>query len=238
MCYITRMAMRAGVFLAGMLVAMDARAQVAVTPVAVSPWFVGGASYGGGTVEGNFLFGAAQVIRAEGDYNLQTTQAMINYEIARSKYIENANKWTQAYFQMREANQAFQIQKMERNRHSPETLAQVAASELPRRLSSDELDPVTGKITWPEVLMDDQYASLRIDLEHQFGLRAWTSRTAGTAAQIHDDTRIMMDILRSNIENMPASDFIAARKFIDALDYAVVTPRRPVQPPEPASAGG
>src|SRR5260370_31821737 len=103
------------------------------------------------------MFGAAQVIRAEGDYNLETSQGMINFEIARSKYIENTNKWTQAYFQMREANQAFQIQNRERNRHSAETLAQVAASDLPRRLSSDELDPVTGRITWPEALLDDQY---------------------------------------------------------------------------------
>ena len=88
------------------------------------------------------MFGVAQVIRAEGDYNLATMQGAVNYEIARGKYIENAGRWTQAYFQGREANQAFQIQRFERNRHSAETLAQAAAAELPRRLSSDELDPV------------------------------------------------------------------------------------------------
>jgi hypothetical protein len=204
----------------------------------LGPWFLGGASYGGGTADGNFMFGVAQVIRAEGDYNLQTSQGMINFEVARSKYIDNVNKWTQAYFQMREANQAWQIQNRERHRHSAESLALAAASDVPRRLSSDELDPVSGRITWPEALLDEQYAALRTDLEEQFSLRASTSGTAGTTARIHDDARAMLALLRSNIDRIPASDFIAARKFIDSLDYAVVARRRPAPPPpEPGSAG-
>src|SRR5262245_38179645 len=110
---VLRSVMNTGLLVAGFVVGQEAHAQLTVAPV--GPWFLGGASYGGGTADGNFLFGVAQVIRAEGDYNLQSTQGMINFEIARSKYIENANKWTQAYFQMREANQAFQVQKRERN---------------------------------------------------------------------------------------------------------------------------
>jgi len=226
-----------GIVLSGLVFAGDAFAQVTVTPAGIGPWFLGGASYGGGTADGNFLFGVSQVIRSEGDYNLQTSQGMINFEIARSKYIENVNKWTQAYFQMREANQAFQIQARERNRHSAESLAQAAASDLPRQLSSDDLDPVTGRITWPEALLDEQYAPLRADLEEQFGLRAWTSGSAGTAARIHDDTRSMLSILRNNIDRIPANDFIAARKFIDSLDYAVVARRRPAPPPAPGLTG-
>jgi hypothetical protein len=222
-----------------------ARAQVVTTTpvvpaasqVAFSPWFMGGGgSYGGGTADGNFMFGMSQVIRAEGDYNLQTAQGMINYEEARSKYIENVNKWTQAYFQMREANQAYQIERAQRNRHSPETMALVAASDRPRRLDSDELDPVTGRISWPEGLMGERFAELRADIEHNFELRAWTSRSPGTAAKIHDDARLMTDLLREEIENMPAREFIEARKFIDALDYAVMPQRRAAAVPAPAPA--
>jgi len=205
--------------------------------VAISPWFVGGGYYGGGTADGNFMFGVAQIIRAEGDYNVATTQGAINYEVARSKYIENANKWTQAYFQMREANQAFRIQERERNRHAPEVLAQAAAAELPRRLGSDELDPVTGRIMWPEVLMGEEYAALRSDLERLFEIRAWTSRSRETAAKIHDDTHAMMDLVRMHIEELPANDFIAARKFLEALDYSVVTPARRSSASAVGSAG-
>ncbi|HTI50672.1 MAG TPA: hypothetical protein VL475_06970, partial [Planctomycetaceae bacterium] len=45
--------------------------------------------YGGGTAAGNYLQGMSQVVRAQGQYNEQTSRAMINYEDARTKYIDN-----------------------------------------------------------------------------------------------------------------------------------------------------
>jgi hypothetical protein len=231
---IHRVAIVTGLLAGGFFVADTAQAQIAI-----SPWFVGGGSYGGGTADGNFMFGAAQVIRAQGDYNALTTQGMINFEMARSGYIDNAVKWSQFYSRMREANEVYKRQKLEQNRHSPEVLAKVAASDVPRALNSDELDAVTGRINWPEVLMDDQYAALRSDLEHLFQLRAWTTtRTTVTGLKIHEDTRQLLELLRRNIENMPASDYIAARKFIDALDYSANGRARPSEPPAPDPTRG
>src|SRR5258708_3608725 len=108
----------------GAWMAMLLMSGMADAQVAISPWFVGGGNFGGGTVEGNALMGMAQVIRAEGDYNLETAQGMVSFEQARSKYIDNANKWTQAYYQMREAHDAYLIHKAERSKWSPEALAQ------------------------------------------------------------------------------------------------------------------
>ncbi len=244
MCHMSKIAITGAVLLAALISATDARAQIAVTPVnvggigvgpVVSPWFFGG-SYGGGTADGNFMFGASQVIRAMGDYNLETAQGMNNFEMARSRYIENVARWAQVSTQMAEYNQAYQVQKRERNRHSPETLAQAAASDLPRELRADELDKATGSIVWPEALMGDVYAPLRHDLEEEFGLRAWSGRTPGITSRIHYDTRKMLELLRSNIETMPAADFITAHKFIDALDYAAVAPGRPGRPSRPGLA--
>jgi hypothetical protein len=231
-------------FLGGLVAASTASAQVtAISPtsmgsVGVSPWFTGGASYGGGTADGNYFFGAAQVIRAEGEYNELTTRGMINFETARSRYIENAAKWSQFYSQMREGNEAYRRQKIEQNRHSPDVLAQVAASDVPRSLSSDEIDLVTGRITWPVVLMDDQYAAVRADLEHLSGRHAWTARTPETSAKIHQDTRKMIEMLRNNIENVPAGEYVAARRFIEALDYSAMNQRRTPEPPRPRLTGG
>ena len=36
----------------------------------------------------------------------------------------------------------------------------------------------------------------------------------------------MQEILRSEIGSMPASDYVAARKFIDAIEYAAVASSR------------
>src|SRR5579872_3279977 len=215
---------------AGALVAgsAPASAQVAVAPVVTGmPWFAGGGYgyYGGGTAAGNYFMGLAQVIRAEGQYNAMTAQGMVSYEEARSKYIDNVNRWTQAYFQMREANDAYQRQKFARTKHSRETLAMVAASDVPLRLSSYDLDPISGKINWPAPLLEAQYDGLRSDLDQLFATRATTSQT-GTSAPIHEDIRQLRDALRSNIETMPANDYIAARKFLDSLDYSIVQPAR------------
>jgi hypothetical protein len=226
--------------MATLLGSANAQAQMGMSAVSGwSPWSLGGGgSYGGGTADGNYLSGWSQVIRSQGDYNLSTSQGLINYEEARAKYIDNTNRWTQAYFQMREANQAYQLQNAQRNRHTPEAIAQAAASELPRKLSSRELDPMTGRIAWPEVLMDQQFADLRSDIEDLFDARARTKRGLATSVKIRDDARLMMDRLRENLEYMPANDFIAARKFILALDYAVITPGKSAAatPPTPRTA--
>jgi hypothetical protein len=209
--------------LSGMLVIGVLRPSTADAQVAISPWFAGAGNYGGGTVAGNYLSGLSQVIRAQGDYNVQTSTGLINYEEARSRYIENANKWTQAYFQMREANQAYQIQMRERNKHSPEALAKAAEVS---RLGSDDLDSVTGKLHWPDALAGDEYAPFRTDIDHFFELRAVTSLRADAAAKIRAATQEMTEILRSNIENLTVADFVAARKFLDRLEAAVAVSRR------------
>jgi len=229
-----------GVCLLGTADVAEAQFQptVAVNPAA-APWFLGGGSYGGGTVDGNFMFGAAQVIRAAGDYNALSTQGMINFEMARSRYIDNAVKWSQFYGRMREANEAYKRQKYESSRHSPEILAQVAASDIPRVLGSDELDPVTGKLFWPEALTSAQFSEERAEIERLLELTVWTTRTPEMVAQLREEIRKMREHLRTQMEDIPAADYIVARKFLDSLEYSVISRRRSTPtPPAPLPAGG
>lgn len=232
---IYRTSVVAGLLICGILGTTTAQAQIAG-----SPWFLGGGgygggSYGGGTADGNFMSGAAQVIRAEGEnYNL-TTQGMINYETARSSYIDNTAKWSSFYWRMREANENSKRQRLERDRHSPEVLTQVAASDIPRSLSSDELDVVSGKIYWPEALMAEQFSAMRLDLEHRFELIALTTRTPEMIAQVREETRTLKEMLRSNIETIPAADYVTARKFLDSLEYSVASRRRSAPPSPPVA---
>jgi hypothetical protein len=213
-----RTAVASAVLAIGLLASRTANAQVAF-----SPWWIGGGSYGGGTADGNFLNGTSQVIRAQGDYNLATATALTNVEEARARYIENVNKWTQAYFQMREANQSYQIQKRERNKHTPQALAK--AAEVPR-LGRDELDSVTGKLHWPDALMSDQFAKYRDEIDHLFELRGVTSLRADAASKLRAATEEMTEILRTNIENLTVADFVAARKFLDRLEASVALSQR------------
>lgn len=176
--------------------------------------------YGGGTVESNYLNGMANMIRAQGQANALNAQAAINYEQARSKYLDNKKKWTENYYQMKEERSQRAAQEREKNKHSPEELAAIARADTPKKLGADALDPVTGHINWPEALRDDDYAALRKQLEQLFETRARTSQGAPTVAKIHDATREMSAKLRDKIETLPANDYMAGRKFLDSLDFA------------------
>ncbi len=176
--------------------------------------------YGGGTVASNYMNGMSSVIRAEGQYNLMTSAADINFEEARSRYIDNKKKWTENYYQMREQYQASEAAKFARNKHAPETLARAAASGLPRELGPDVLDPLTGAITWPETLLGKEFDDERKEIEQLFELRAKTTHAAGTSEKIRAATKQMSDKLRANIQAIPASEYIAARKLLDSLDFA------------------
>jgi len=179
----------------------------------------GWGNYGGGTAAGNYMQGAAQVIRAQGQYNEQTSKAMINYEDARTKYIDNRKKWTETYFAMKEQNQAKQAEKHERRRHSPEALAALSRSSAGRSLSHEAFDPITGQLQWPEALMAPEYTEPRQQIEQLLQLHA----TAGAAnsLEIQQAVQSLNQMLKSNIQNLPANDYMAARKFLDSLSFTV-----------------
>lgn len=180
-----------------------------------------GGGWGGGTAYGNAAQGMSQMIRAQGEYNKDTAESYIKYEDARTKYIDNQKKWTETFFAMREQNQAKQAEKFEKNRHSAETLTLAARSGVPRPLSTEAFDPVTGRITWPDALMASDYAALREDVEHQLELRTTTSGGGQYAMKLREDIEKMIALLKSQIQNLPTHDYITARKFLDSLAYAV-----------------
>lgn len=97
----------------------------------------------------------------------------------------------------------------------------------PRRLTSSDVDPVNGKIRWPQVFLHEKYKKLRSRLEELFVQRAATGPTPLIATDIHDAIVEVIETLRGDIEELPANDYVAARKFLDALDYSVVAPATP-----------
>jgi len=176
--------------------------------------------YGGGTAAGNYMNGMSNVIRAEGQYNLLTSMEGVNNEEARSRYLDNKKKWQENYLQGQEQRQKMQAENFARSRHSSEALAAAASSGVPKMLSPDALDPVSGHITWPEVLLADEYGDSRKELDQLFELRAKTTHTAGTGERIRAATAKLSEMLRKNIQNIPANEYIAARKFLDSLAWS------------------
>jgi hypothetical protein len=214
------------------LLAQAAGSQPVQAQVATSPWFVGGGSYGTGVVDDflNEVADALQVApqqKAPPGANSQSPATASpapqanttppkpprpgltgakKTETARGRYTENPRKWGQVYLFMRQGEESFSMQ------------------ERPRRLTSSQLDPVNGKIRWPQVFLHPKYKKLRSRIEELFVQRAATGPTPLIATEIHDVIVEVIEKLRGDIEELPANDYVAARKFIDALDYSVVAP--------------
>jgi len=196
-----------------------AQAQIAVGPV------VGGGYWGGGvgTAESSAAHGYADMIRSQGYYNLTTAEGMVHAEKARSLYIQNKNEAFRSYLAGKEQRTAVDAQKRERGRHSAEALNVAAKSELPKVLGTDTLDPETGRITWPTVLLDSRYAAKRTELEHLFELRAKTSGGPNSQTKIRVAAGELTEMLKADITKikLPSNDYMKARKFLDSLSAAV-----------------
>jgi hypothetical protein len=198
-----------------LLMASTAQAQIAISPVAVGGWG------GGQTAEGAYLQGAANVIQAEGLYNVNTAQAMIEYEQARGMYLTNRKKATENYYAGKEMHQAVEAQKRERSKTSSEALTLAAKSSVPARLETAAFNPQTGKIAWPKALLDNQFTAKRTEIEQLAASRTKTSGKPETVKKIQAATVEMSSILKSNVTKLSANDYMQARKFLDSLAVTV-----------------
>jgi hypothetical protein len=162
--------------------------------------------------------GMASVIRAQGQYNFATSRALINYQQARSRYIDNQVKWQQAYHAMRRSAEAYWEENREQRAAVRDRWLASRGSGKAPPLSPSQFDPHTGRIHWPTVLAGPEFAHSRSKIEDLFGVRAHTNGTATAHAQIHAALHEMSAQLRSEIHQLPPHDYLTGRKFLDSLE--------------------
>ena len=162
----------------------------------------------------------ADMTRSQGMYNQMTSAAMINTEKARGEYIANQKEWTDLYLMRQRVVDAEHAKQKEDARTRNAKMQEFQAShpsDLPQRLTSSELDPSTGKITWPAALMRDSLAVQRQELEALFTSRAHTGTTSEMSDTIYKKVRAMQDELRKYIREIVTQEYMEARKFLDRL---------------------
>lgn len=186
------------------------RAAVAV------PW---GAGYGATSAVGDARRGMADVIRSQGQAAVDTTSAMINYEEARSRYIDNKLKWTKTYLERKKLGESYRRDMYDKKYAAVRRHLETKESGAPPRPGPDQLDPSTGQIEWPVALRDDLFLSQRREIEELFVLRAQTSGTGEYSRQIHAKVDELKESLQGRIRDFPSYQYIAARNFLDSLSY-------------------
>ena len=108
----------------------------------------GGGGYHASTAAEGFQRGMADVIRSTGAANMMNSEAMINVETARQQYISNRLYGTQTYFEMRRLNKEARAAEAG-PRPTQQDVIRYAQERAPNRLSTSEVDPLTGNIAWP-----------------------------------------------------------------------------------------
>ena len=189
-----------------------------VQPVlAQYPW---GGTYHAATAEESFANGMANVISSAGQANLLNSAAARNYEEARSRDLDNRLKAENTYFEMRKMNREY-VAAERGPKPTPEQMFRYAKERAPNRLNPNQLDPLTGRISWPVVLEQDAYKAQREKLDELFASRA---KYHGQLApdQYFDLQKTAKDMeaeLKKHIKDYPPTDYTRAKSLLESLAY-------------------
>jgi hypothetical protein len=151
---------------------------------------------------------AGEEISVEGYPNAVTGQRMIEPELARR--LNRENRGVESYGTGADQNSASSAYFRGR-------VARLGSAKEVTPLTAEELNPNTGKIVWPRVLMDSKYAMRRTELETLFGSRAAEGKNSNYETRIRGVAAEMVTALKANITKLRPVDYMNARKFLDSL---------------------
>jgi hypothetical protein len=195
-----------------------------VAPPPTSSSYSGWGGYGtpgGGTVAGSYLYGLGDVVRAQGEYNLNTSAAAINYTTARRQQIQNWQNYIDAYYYSRRVYQdQVAAQTAKDRKYIQEDWPRMHAAMKPQRLPPTALDPVTGKLQWPVVLRSQGFEKQCAELQQLFAKRAhYGALSYEDNQQVTRIANAMIAGLQDNIREYSANDYLAAKGFLQKLSY-------------------
>jgi hypothetical protein len=193
--------------------------------------YAGYSDYGYGyghasTAAEGYLRGKATVIDSLGNFAVNSSQAAILSEQARSLNLDNNVKLTttvqaqrklidDARFQVRKD---FEVRAAEGRRVLADKRATVYRNIY--ELSTSELDLKTGAINWPTSLRTAKFDSSRNRLEELFREHvSYGGAHAETAREIARTVERLASSLRQDIRSLPREDYMAAQKFLLGLKY-------------------
>jgi hypothetical protein len=178
-----------------------------------------GVNYASTAAEG-YARGLADVIQSAGQANLLNSAAAGNYQAAESMYLDNRIKYTKTYYENKQLYKEYK-QSQTKPPPSSEQLFRMSQIGVPKRLSANQLDPLTGEIAWPDILREDRYTQYRTALEQLFKTKA------ENPVDFNYDSYMKVDDLKNrwiadltkNINDYKPQDWVNVKKFIESLAF-------------------
>lgn len=169
----------------------------------------------------------ATMIKAAAEANATNAKAMETYEKARGLSLDNDMKAAKTFYDKRQMRETYCAQ-TSRSRPTQEDLIRYSKATVPERPTNYQLEPVRGKIYWPEVLQGETFLEERIQLESLFAERKTTDNGVSSPiyGQVQELAEQMRSELRMRVREISPAEYLAARKFIDALAFEVRFPQQ------------
>jgi len=169
-------------------------------------------------------YGVSEMLRAQGTNNIENAEAAKGWEEAKTLNMQNKLRWTETYFEMRKVNREARAEEAGPPM-TQEQAIRLARMGAPARLDSTQLDPVTGHIHYPPLLMQDVYTQYRDTLDKIFSERATSASLRYEQFQtIQQTVTDFIAKLTANIKNYPPADYGSARTFLESLAHEARMP--------------
>lgn len=171
----------------------------------------------GSTPAESYARGMADTMRAQGEAYQNIARGMVDYEQARSAYIQNQKQWQQTAMEREQLGLQRRQQYYAAQRASRQRYEAMAEATPPPRLSTEQYDRATGLVKWPEVLQSPDYADARKKIEELLVLKAHTGNTSAVNQKVYEGAKALQNDLKNHIRDLPPHGYIEARKFLDYL---------------------
>jgi len=160
------------------------------------------------------------VIRSQGQFLLDSSQAASQFEDARAKNIENRYKSTQAYFDLRRMNKEYRAAEAG-PRPSHDDLVRWAQAGKPKALTSSEVNPNNGELTWPKALTINAFEENRYVVQNLMADRAkYGTLSLDQTMTLQRNVDAMKAGLKDHIKDFDPSTYLAGKNFLESLGYA------------------
>jgi hypothetical protein len=163
--------------------------------------------------------GRADVVRSQGQFLLDSSQAASQFETARSQNIDNRYKATQAYFDLRRKNREGRAAEAG-PRPTQEDLVRWAQAGKPKPLTASDLNPANGDLDWPKALTISAFDADRkaiqsavTDSVHYGGL------SMNKTAELKSRIASMQAGLKDRIKDYDPNTYLAGKNFLQSLAY-------------------
>ncbi|MEK6237708.1 MAG: hypothetical protein N2C14_23615 [Planctomycetales bacterium] len=150
--------------------------------------------------------------------NIHVQSPLVNREVAREMYIKNRGFYIKSRIQNLKTNAAYR-QELIGPPPSRDQIIRMSKAGLPSRPAGDELEQYSGRIHWPEILQDDEYASYRGKITLQF-LKRSQGKTGVGSRHFREVTREIENfqaVLCSNMGTMYHRDYVYCMGFLNRL---------------------